>query len=231
MNELQVFAFNDHLVRTVQKDGEPWWVAKDVCEVLGLGNPRTSLALLEDDEKGVHSMDTLGGTQSVTVINESGLYNLIFRSRKDEARAFRRWVTHEVLPQIRRTGTYKAPTVEEFDKLIAQARRGDKDVYNRLVAEKARRFGIDLSKPVVPPLLECSSTAEAERILREFLPEQFPERPCTVRVADLYGHLHRWGNARGDKIPAKRSVGSALKRLGMKPGRRHQGRFWVLVEM
>lgn len=231
MNELQVFAFNDHLVRTVQKDGEPWWVAKDVCDVLGLGNITETLRNLDEDELTSVILKSGGQDREMRLVSEAGLYNLIFRSRKDEARAFRRWVTHDVLPQIRQTGTYKAPTVEEFDKLIAQARRGDKDVYNRLVAEKARRFGIDLSKPAVPPLLECSSTAEAERILREFLPEQFPERPCTVRVADLYGHLHRWGNARGDKIPAKRSVGSALKRLGMKPGRRHQGRFWVLVEM
>lgn len=106
MNELQIFAFGDNLVRTVQKDGEPWWIARDVCAVLGLGNPRTSLALLEEDEKDVHIMDTPGGPQEMTTISESGLYSLIFRSRKAEAKTFRRWVTHEVLPALRRTGVY-----------------------------------------------------------------------------------------------------------------------------
>lgn len=105
-NEIQIFKFNDHPVRIIEKDGEPWWVAKDVCDILELGNPRTSLAILNDDEKGVHIMDTLGGTQSMTVISEAGLYSLIMRSRKPQAKAFQRWATHEVFPTIRKTGSY-----------------------------------------------------------------------------------------------------------------------------
>lgn len=105
------FAFGDNLVRVCRDEkGNPWWVAKDVCLVLDLGNPRSSLALLDADEKGVQTVDTPGGPQEVAIFNEPGLYSLIFRSRKPEARDFRRWVTHEVLPTLRKTGSYSVPT-------------------------------------------------------------------------------------------------------------------------
>ncbi|MGW1995206.1 phage antirepressor [Embleya sp. NPDC001921] len=93
-------------VRTITVGGEPWFVGADVAAVLELGNPRSSLALLDEDEKGVHTMDTLGGAQSLATVNESGLYSLILRSRKPQARAFKRWITREVIPSIRRTGSY-----------------------------------------------------------------------------------------------------------------------------
>lgn len=93
-------------VRVVTLDGEPWFVAADVAAPLGLVNHRSSLALLDEDERGVHTVDTLGGPQLVTVVSESGLYSLILRSRKAEARAFRRWVTSEILPSIRKTGAF-----------------------------------------------------------------------------------------------------------------------------
>ncbi|MEV4415009.1 BRO family protein [Catellatospora sp. NPDC049609] len=101
-------------VRTVVIDGEPWFVAADVCAVLELGNPRSSVALLDSDERGVHTMDTPGGPQPLGVVSESGLYSLILRSRKPEARPFKRWVTSEVLPAIRRTGRYElAPALPQ----------------------------------------------------------------------------------------------------------------------
>lgn len=104
--DLTVFRHQGGDIRVVTVNGEPWFVATDVAVTLGLGNPRSSLALLDDDERGVHSVDTLGGAQSVTTVSESGLYSMILRSRKPEARAFKRWVTHEVLPAIRKTGGY-----------------------------------------------------------------------------------------------------------------------------
>lgn len=91
-------------VRTVLIDGEAWFVAKDVCEVLGIGNTSQALSYLEDDERGVTTNDTPGGNQQVSIVNESGLYSLILRSRKPEAKLFKRWITHEVLPTIRKTG-------------------------------------------------------------------------------------------------------------------------------
>lgn len=108
MTAIEVFQFpvTGQSIRTVLVDGKPGVVGVDVCAVLGLGNPRSSLALLDDDEKGVHTVDTPGGPQRLTVVTEPGLYSLILRSRKPEARAFKRWITHEVLPAIRKTGGY-----------------------------------------------------------------------------------------------------------------------------
>ena len=99
MNEI-VKVYKNSPVRIVEKGGEPWFVAKDVCDILALGNPRSSIALLDEDERGVHSMDTPSGKQEMGIISEAGLYSLILRSRKPEAKAFKRWVTHEVLPSI-----------------------------------------------------------------------------------------------------------------------------------
>mgnify|MGYP000876388854 CR=1 FL=1 len=106
MNELQVFSYEGKEVRTIQRNGETWWVLKDVCGVLEIGNSRMVADRLDLDEKGVSIIDTLGGKQELTVISESGLYNVILLSRKPEAKKFKRWVTHEVLPQIRRHGAY-----------------------------------------------------------------------------------------------------------------------------
>lgn len=106
MNNLQVFSYEGNEVRTISKSGESWWVLKDVCEVLELSNSRMVAERLDEDEKGVSIIDTLGGKQELTVISESGLYNVILLSRKPEARRFKRWVTHEILPSIRKHGAY-----------------------------------------------------------------------------------------------------------------------------
>ena len=112
MNELMLFQKEEFgQVRVVERNGEPWFVAKDVCECLELGNPRSSLALLDEDEKGVHSVDTPGGKQEMTIVSEPGLYSLIIRSRKPEAKAFKRWVTHDVIPSIRKRGLYATENV------------------------------------------------------------------------------------------------------------------------
>lgn len=102
MQEVIPFNFHSSEVRVVTIDGEPWFVASDALEILGVD--RTSLRGLDEDEKGVDSIHTLGGIQGVTVISESGLYSLILRSRKPEAKTFKRWITHEVIPSIRKAG-------------------------------------------------------------------------------------------------------------------------------
>ena len=108
MNELQVFNnANFGEVRTIVKDNEPWFVAADVCRALELD--RTATRRLDDDEKDVHSTHTLGGDQEITIINEPGLYALVLGSRKPEAKAFKRWITHEVVPAIRKNGAYLTP--------------------------------------------------------------------------------------------------------------------------
>lgn len=126
MSALDVFTYADQQVRTVVIDGEPWFVAADVCRVLAHSNSRMAVASLDDDERGVSNVDTPGGIQQMTVINESGLYSLILRSRVAGAREFKRWVTREVLPAIRRTGQYgsalPASFAEALELAAAQAR-------------------------------------------------------------------------------------------------------------
>lgn len=107
MNELQTFTYNNIQFRSITKsNGEKWFVLKDVCDILGLGTPARVAERLDDDEKGMSQIHTLGGNQEMTVISESGLYNVILRSDKPEAKPFRKWVTAEVLPSIRKTGSY-----------------------------------------------------------------------------------------------------------------------------
>ena len=103
-------------VRMQMIKDEPWFAAKDVCELLGLDNSRQAVSRLDDDEKGVFNSDTLGGKQELTFVNESGMYALIFQSRKPQARAFRKWVTGEVLPSLRKYGYYVAPGAQLTDE-------------------------------------------------------------------------------------------------------------------
>lgn len=107
MNELQVFSYEGKEVRTIQRNGETWWVLKDVCGVLELSNARMIADRLDEDDVSLaYVTDSMGRRQQTNIVNESGLYNVILRSDKPEAKKFKRWVTHEVLPQIRRHGAY-----------------------------------------------------------------------------------------------------------------------------
>ena len=106
MNEVKLWQYESHDVRTIEKDGEPWWVLSDVCKVLELSSPHKIADRLDEDEKGRNLIPTHGGNQEMTVINESGLYNVILRSDKPQAKPFRKWVTSEVLPSIRKHGAY-----------------------------------------------------------------------------------------------------------------------------
>lgn len=109
MNDIQVFDFEDNAVRMIEKDGEPWFVAADVARVLEYRDAEVACRALDDDEKGTLIVCTPGGTQEMRGINESGLYHLVLVSRKPEAKKFRKWVTAEVLPSIRKTGAYVDP--------------------------------------------------------------------------------------------------------------------------
>lgn len=103
----QVFSYGDAQVRVIMKDGEPLFVAKDVCDVLGLSQPVKAVERLDEDEvNSIHVTDSLGRLQPTYVVNEPGLYSLILGSRKPQAKAFKRWITHEVIPSIRKTGSY-----------------------------------------------------------------------------------------------------------------------------
>jgi len=113
MENLRVFSYQGSNVRTVTINGQPWFVAKNVCDILELANVGQALSRLDDDERNTITLnDGTPGNPNVAIVNEPGLYSLILSSRKPEARNFKRWVTHEVLPQIRQTGAYlpQSPT-------------------------------------------------------------------------------------------------------------------------
>lgn len=135
-------------IRTLTIDGEPWFVAADVCRALEIGNPSMAVERLDDDEKGISTIDTLGGKQRMTIINEPGLYSLVLSSRKPEAKAFRRWITHEVIPTIRKYGGYMTKS------LLEQVLENPNLIYEfarRMLAEQQKnerlRQELDRTKP------------------------------------------------------------------------------------
>ena len=134
MNEI-VKVFNDRPVRILDRDGELWFVAKDVCKVLEIKLQANSTRYLDDDERGVCLINTPSGEQEMTIINEPGLYSLILRSRKAEAKAFKRWITHDVLPSIRKTGAYLSPAISDrqIEALITTL---EQEVCRRISAEQ-----------------------------------------------------------------------------------------------
>ena len=135
-------------IRTLTIDGEPWFVAADVCRALEIGNPSMTVERLDDDEKGISTIDTLGGKQRMTIINEPGLYSLVLSSRKPEAKAFKRWITHEVIPAIRKYGGYMTKS------LLEQVLENPNLIYEfarRMLAEQQKyerlRQELDRAKP------------------------------------------------------------------------------------
>ena len=118
---LEVFDYQGQQVRTDYKDEAVWFVAADVCRVLDIINPTMAVGRLDDDEKGLSSIETLGGNQQMVVVNEAGLYSLILTSRKPQAKEFKRWVTHDVLPSIRKHGLYAVDEVLENPDLLISA--------------------------------------------------------------------------------------------------------------
>lgn len=138
------FTLSAQTLRVILRDGEPWFVAADVCEALTISNNRDALCRLDDDEKGVANTDTPGGQQEMTVINESGLYSLILGSRKPEAKRFKKWVTSEVLPAIRKTGQFVS--AEHQPELLSPDRNmrrlGDRQMHalRNCIALVARPF-------------------------------------------------------------------------------------------
>lgn len=148
MNDLQIFVYSGEQLRTVQRDDGLWWVLRDVCRVLNIGNVTDTKKRLDPDEVDLTDLiDGMGRVQSTTIINEPGLYSVILRSDKPEAKQFKRWVTHDVLPSIRKTGAYGIPP-EQVARITALQKRLDEwrsltDEMERLTADacqKARVF-------------------------------------------------------------------------------------------
>lgn len=134
---LKVFQTEDHIdFRTIDLDGEPWFVLADVCKALDIGNPSMAASRLDEDERGISSIETPSGYQPMVIISESGLYSLILTSRKEGAKRFKKWVTSEVLPAIRKTGSYggRVPAfIRRFNVNADRVDPGHFSVINELV--------------------------------------------------------------------------------------------------
>lgn len=148
-NELQIFQSEDFgSVRTLYRDDEPWFVAVDVCRALDISNAAMATTRLDDDEKVTISLtDAVGRPHQTTIINEFGLYNLILGSRKPEAKQFKRWITHEVIPQIRQTGAYQVDNRDD-DLPLTDSRR------EYLHAARSIAMASDAARPLVRSLLQ-----------------------------------------------------------------------------
>ena len=151
MNELQIFKSHEFgEIRTTIQNGEPWFVAADVCKALDIENNRKATNRLDDDEKGVTLSDTLGGKQKLTIVNEAGLYSLVLGSRKPEAKAFKRWITHEVLPTIRRTGGYVNSADAFIEHYLPHADESTRTMFRaQLKAIEELNAKIEADKPKV----------------------------------------------------------------------------------
>ena len=175
MNEI-VKVYKSSPVRIVEKGGEPWFVARDVCKVLEITKVDSAIRNLDADEKGAHTVSTPGGNQEMTIVSEAGLYSLILRSRKPEAKAFKRWVTHEVLPSIRKTGAYLSPGMsnEQVKALVATL---EEEMYRRIQAEnrlaKLEAHAEKLARAAIPatPFGELSQKTGRPRtcLVRNYL--------------------------------------------------------------
>lgn len=153
MNAITPFAFDDHLVRAVDVGGEPWFAGIDVCSALGIVDHNQALGRLDDDERlGGYSVPTQAGLRSMIVISEAGVYRLIFTSRKPEAEAFKRWLAHDVLPTLRKTGAYSAGVVSEHpqreEEIIFGVKASTVNAAARLISVVNAIYGPEAARAV-----------------------------------------------------------------------------------
>lgn len=196
MNGIQNFAFQDHLVRVVDRNNEPWFVGTDVCSALDIKHAPNALSRLDPDEKEADvAINDISGTKYATVISEAGVYRLVFTSRKEEAEKFKRWLAHEVLPQIRRTGQYapeeRQPGMGEALKIditrdAPLAARVDAVRVARSLfgSARARELWTSLGLPAVPPASEFEGSGEAARVMGYVLNHRLDGREVKMLILD-----------------------------------------------
>lgn len=203
------------VVRAISIEGEPWFAAKDVCEALGID--KTAASRLDDDEKGLRSTQTLGGEQKVLFVNEPGFYKLVMRSRKPEAKAFQRWVTHEVLPALRRDGAYVAADGTEDDAtLMARALLAAK---RQMDARDARIAELSAENEAMRPkalFADAVSASDGTCLVGE-LAKMMRQNGVKVGQNRLFGWLRRdgyLGTTGGHRnVPTQRAMEQGLFRI------------------
>lgn len=168
MNEITTFNFNQMPVRVVMRNGNPEFVASDVASILGYRMASDLSRILDDDEKGTHNLRTLGGDQEMTVITEPGLYKAIIRSQKEEAKPFQRWVAHDVLPSIRKTGGYIAPSKQQTNVL-------------KLTTDAARAF---------PHLVKAGKLLGCDNNAAAISANQIILQAVGINLMEMYGTTH-----------------------------------------
>lgn len=200
-NRMQVFN-NDQFgsVRTVVKDGEPWFVAADVCKALEIGNPTDVMKRLDDDERTLVSIEGASNTLPVNVINEPGLYAVVLGSRKPEAKTFKRWITHEVIPTIRKTGGYVAN-----DDLFVETYFGDADESMksafRATLERVRRLNEE--KKALGETVAVQSQQIAEMRPKVTYYDVILKSPDAITmsvIAKDYGKSAKWLNKKLNEL-------------------------------
>ena len=231
MSELKPFVFDEALVRVSQDgNGDPWFVAKDVCRVLEIENHRDAVSRLDDDERGVGITDTPSGRQEMLTVSESGLYALVFRSRKPEARRFRKWVTSEVLPALRRAGRFamsetRVQGLPPFE-LPETARRLKPGLRERLLSDslQAARLTGSGSLEEVQALFARFCLLVADRPAGRGQPSWLDALDAWAEECltdggrlhtpgwELYGHFKRWLRRRSPETPppGRKAFGSEL---------------------
>lgn len=189
MNQLQVFNFENHNVRVLQINNEPWFVATDVCKILDLTNPTMAVSRLDADERSKFNLGRQGETN---IVNEYGLYSLILASRKPEAKQFKRWITHEVIPAIRKHGAYMTPEkIEEVllnpDTIIKLAQNLKEEQERRKAAERQ----LEQQRPKV--LFADSVSASDTSILIRDLAKLITQNGYSIGEKRLFAWLRENG--------------------------------------
>lgn len=203
MSALQQFIYAGHDVRTIETDGEPWFVAADVARILGYSATAALTRRLDDDDKGVRDLHTPGGQQSMAVISEPGLFAAILGSHVAGAKAFKRWVTREVLPVIRKTGSYGSAQPHALPQSFADALRQLADTHEQLVA-------------VAPKAEAYDALVEADGLLSM----QAAAKMLGYGPNILYRDLRRLGILQGNNLPYQRYLHHFEVKLGSYRNRR-----------
>lgn len=215
MNELMIFS-NEEFgnVRAIQIEGEPWFVAADVCRTLEIGNTSQALSRLDEDEKDVILNDTLGGVQKMSIVNEPGLYTLVLGSRKDEAKSFKRWITHEVIPSIRKTGKYE---VQQTPKTYLEALKA-------LVAAEEEKQRLALENAEMKPKAEFADAIIASNttiLVGDFakILKQNGIDTGQNRLFKWFVDNHYLFKRNGQYVPTQRAMELELFKIDSKPVR------------
>ena len=211
MNDLQQFTsdqFGD--IRALSIDGDPWFVGKDIAERLGYTNPLKAIRdHVDPEDKGVNEMDTPGGRQPLIFINESGLYSLVLSSKLPSAKAFKRWVTHDVIPTIRKTGGYVSDTSAFVNAYFPELNETQKAAIGTMLDE-SRRMGQQLKEQAPKVLFADAVTASSTSILIGELAKLIKQNGVEIGQNRLFKWLRENGFLMRDNMPTQYAMERGL---------------------